>query len=165
MLKQIFPKTLDNNYQGSKIAIIILAIITIIKLIMGINIGGINPYISTEQILTSVDNIPLNSYPLDASKMVIGMAQSWGQLMLIISLLSILILIKYRTAIPLMFLIYITENLERIINPIKRIFLGVNLSEIFTMAAIINLSLVGLLFVGLILSIYKPKSNNHKAFQ
>ncbi len=162
MMNRIFPKNIDNNYQGSKIAIAILAIITIVKLLMGINIGGFNPLVSTKEILTSVDAIPLDTYPLEASRTIISMAQSWGLDMLILSLLSILIMFKYRAAIPIMFLIYLSENCIReapaLIRILGNFFAGTTLST----AAMINLSLIVFLFVGLILSIYNPLAKADK---
>ena len=162
MLNRLFPKQIDNNYQGSKIAIVILFLITIVKMLMGINIGGFNPFVPTEYILSHVDGVPLETYPIEASKTIISMAQSWGLDMLILSLLSVLIMVRYRSAIPIMFIIYLSENFIRELPSLVKIFDQLLSGIPLSMAAIINISLIALLFVGLILSIYKPRAKTYK---
>ncbi len=162
MLNRLFPKQIDNNYQGSKIAIVILALITIVKMLMGINIGGFNPFIPTEYILSHVDGVPLDTYPMEAGQTIISMAQSWGLDMLILSLLSVLIMVRYRSAIPIMFIIYLSENFIRELPSLVKIFDQLLSGIALSMAAIINISLIALLFVGLILSIYKPRAKIYK---
>lgn len=162
MLNPILPKNIDNNYNGSKIAIAILAIITIVKLLMGINIGGFNPFVKTEYILSHIDGIPLDTYPIEASKTIISMAQSWGLDMLILSCLSILIMLKYRNAIPIMFVIYLCENFIREAPALMRILNNFLSGTPLSNAAIINLSLIAFLFIGLILSIYNPLAKRDK---
>lgn len=165
MLNILFPKQIDNNYQGSSFAIVILALITIVKLLMGINIGGFNPFIPTEYILSHVDGVPLDTYPKEAAQTIISMAQSWGLDMLIISCLSILIMVKYRAAIPIMFVIYLCENFIREAPALMRILKNFLSGTPLSTAAIINLSLIAFLFIGLILSIYNPLAKRDKQRQ
>jgi hypothetical protein len=99
--------------------------------------------------VTGADGIPLDLYPADAAQTVLRMfAQSlWWRLLF--SFLGVLVLVRYRAAVPLMFVLSIAS------------FLGaVAISQFIPLARvgaapgqIVNRVMFGIMVVGLVLSL------------
>lgn len=158
-MDKLFPKIIDNNYQGSKIAIIIFFVVNIIKFLMGLNISGLNPFIDNVHILKEVDKIPLDDFPQKASQLIIDSSASWALLLLIMSILGFLILIRYRAMLPIMFLTYLLEQIGRQFLNYSEKFKNSDFVFELSMANMINFGLSFMLLLGLILSIYRPFKN------
>lgn len=155
MFSRIFPKNLNNEYRGTLFGLIIFAIITLIKLLMGFNISGLNPFISAEYILQKVDGIPLDTMPEIAAHAVIGSSQAWAILMLLLALSDILALIRYRSMIPLLFCFHLCDHLFRKYFEISKS--GFDISKPMGMGDIINWVLIFALIIGLISASYGGK--------
>lgn len=115
MLINIFPKDLSNNYQGKSIAkwaFIAMTILTISRSLAHIFLpdGGAQ----------SIATIPLDVFSSDASAVVIGMFAQWGLTQLMFSLLYVLVLLRYQTLIPLMWLFIFFEWSGRLLVGIAK---------------------------------------------
>jgi hypothetical protein len=153
MLSRIFPKQFDNTYRGHWLAIWIFVPVVLVKLIMGVNVAGLNPLISNLDILKTADGVPLDTFGAEAASTVVFLFASWALGLLLLSLLAIVVLIRYRAMIPLMYLLLSIEQIGRkallLINPIVR---AVE-TEGISFGAFINWGLTAALVIGFVLSL------------
>lgn len=157
MLNRIFPRQIDNTYHGHGLAIWLLAPIVLLKTVMGFNVSGLNPWVSSRFVLMSADGIPVDTYAPEAASVVVFMFQSWGLALLVIALLGALALLRYRAMLPLAYLALGIEQVGRkvmsLMSPIIRPAAGDGLSFGFWL----NWGLSGALIVGLALSLLRIK--------
>lgn len=122
MFSRLFPRVIDNSYQGHVLALWLFVPIVLLKAVMGFNVSGLNPWISSRYILQTADGVPVDSFSAYGASVVVFMFASWGLVLLILALLSIVVLIRYRAMLPLMILAVTLEQVGRkgiaLINPI-----------------------------------------------
>jgi hypothetical protein len=149
ILSRLFPPRIDNAYQGSKIALWILGIVVAVRATQSVLIL-VNGY----SIAQSADGIPLNTYPAAAAQTIVALFALSAVNRLVISLICVVVLVRYRRAVPLMFVVllltYIAGQLVGRVFPIVRVGQPP--------AVIVNLTLLGLTILGLVLSLWKRRS-------
>jgi hypothetical protein len=99
MFNRIFPETIDNDYRGHVLAIWLFIPIVFMKIAISLlhifgNDGGAQ----------SVSRIPLDSYPVDAAQNIIALFSRMGLDQLILGLVFVLVLVRYRAMLPLMYM-------------------------------------------------------------
>ena len=166
MLSRLFPKAFDNAYRGHWLAIWILAPIVLMKLAMGVNVAGLNPWVANRVIIETADGIPIGAYGAEAASVVMFLFASWGLGLLVLSSLGIVVLVRYRAMLPLMYLLLSIEQLGRkaisYVSPIIRPVATDGVS----VGALINWGFSAALVIGLVLSLQgnghspKPRSNS-----
>ena len=148
ILSRLFPARIDNTYQGSKIALWILGLLIAVRTMQSVMIL-VNGY----SIAQSADGIPLETYPAAAAQTIVALFTLSAVSRLVISLICVVVLVRYRRAVPLMFLLllvtYAAGQLVGRVIPIVRVGQPP--------AAIMNLTLLGLTIVGLVLSLWKRR--------
>jgi hypothetical protein len=145
MLNKLLPRSLDNTYDGRKVALWILALVVLMKGAMGVN-SIFNGYV----VAMSADGIPLDTFTPAGARAVISFLALWGLSQLIFSLLGVLALVRYRAMVPLVFFLLLLELLSR-----KSILLAMPVAQVGLPPAFsINAALIGLMAVGLILSLW-----------
>lgn len=158
MLSRLFPRTLTNSYQGSWIAVCLLAPVLIIKTLMGFNFSGLNPLVNVGEILSSVDGVPIETFTPEAAKAVLASAAGWGLALFVLCLVVWTILVRYRAGIPLAVLFLLLEQIGRTgaanVRHVSALIAG---SDALTLGAIINLSLTALLLVAFGLSLLRVR--------
>jgi hypothetical protein len=158
MLGRIFPKVIDNVHRGHWLAVLFLIPLVLMKLAI-----GTNSMINTRFVATSADGIPLDSYGAAGAQAVIAFFAVWGLCMFLLGLLGIVVLIRYRAMIPLMYLILLLEQGGRkalfIVNPIATP--GAPMVGVggVSYAFLINLAFLVLLLIGFALSLYKKSDS------
>jgi len=149
ILSRLFPARIDNTYPGSKIALWILGLLIAVRTMQSVMIL-VNGY----SIAQSADGIPLETYPAAAAQTIVALFTLSAVNRLVISLICVVVLVRYRRAVPLMFLLllvtYAAGQLVGRIVPIVRVGQPP--------AAIMNLSLLGLTIIGLVLSLWKRRT-------
>jgi len=145
MIDLLLPRQIDNNYRGHRIALWLFGLVVLAKLAIGL--GSIfNGY----EAARSADGIPLDTFTPAGAQAVVTLFALLGILHVTICLLCIVVLVRYRTMIPLMFALLLLEYLCR--------KLILQLMPIATAGGspggIINLVLVALMIVGLLLSLW-----------
>lgn len=113
MLNPIFPRQFDNVYRGSRIAIVLLAPVLLMKTLIGVNISGLNPWISTRFVIAKADGVPLDAFSPQAQEIVVFMSASWGLGLLLLCLLTLVALIRYRAMLPFAILLLAVEQVGR----------------------------------------------------
>jgi hypothetical protein len=158
MLSRLFPKQFDNAYRGHVLALWLFAPLVVIKLLMGFNVSGMNPWIDNRYIATSVDGIPLESYSPDAASTFMFMFASWGLILFVLGLLGLVALVRYRAMVPLLYVLLAVEQFGRFyltkLHPIARAVK----SEAISPSALFNWGLMAALALGLILA-FLPRRN------
>jgi hypothetical protein len=155
MVSRLFPKQIDNDYRGWWLAIWLLAPVVLMKLAMGLNVAGFNPWISNRMVAERADGIPLDSFGVEAASTVMFMFASWGLMLLLVNLLALLALIRYRAMVPLIFLLLTLEQVGRKVigtmSPIVRE--AAEKTDGISAAVLINWGFLIVLAVGLVLSL------------
>jgi hypothetical protein len=156
MLTRLFPRVLDNHHRGHPAAIWLLVPVVLMKAVMGFNCAGLNPFVDNREIMEGVDGIPLSTFPPQAADALVFTFSAWGLGLLLLSLVAVVALVRYRAMIPMIYLLLGAEQLGRQFlfgtNPIERLASG-HVSA----ALVINLALSTILVVGFVLSLWGPR--------
>jgi len=146
MLDQILPQRIDNTYRGHPLAVWLLVPVVLMK--TGIALGTIFNGRAAAQ---SADGIPLDRFGVEGAQAVVALFAIWGLAQLVLSLLGVLALTRYRAMIPSLFALLLVEHLARkwilLVKPIVRTGAPPG--------PYINLVLVTLMIVGLGLSLWR----------
>lgn len=110
MLDRLFPRQASNNYQGSSIALWVFVLLTIVTIVRSL-VHMFAPDGGAQSIAT----IPLDSYTAPASATVVLIFALWGLSQLLLGLLYVVALWRYRALIPLMYLLMALEYTMRIV--------------------------------------------------
>jgi hypothetical protein len=147
LLGRIFPKQFDNNYRGYKLAIVLLVPIALLRLIGSVSAMGGNPWVSNRFMIEVGDGIPLDSFGADAAGTVVLLFAISFLHYLMLGLLSVVVLIRYRAMIPFVFLLMLIDEIVRkalvLLNPIGVTGApsGADVNIVFLAAFLIGLAL------------------------
>ena len=145
MLARIFPRQFDNTYQGLWLAVWLFVPLMLVKAVQ-----GVNSIIMTRDVLIGADGIPLDQYGAAAANTVVTLFALLGMYLLIIPLQSLIVLIRYRSMIPFMYLSFIAVQVgARVLNTLHPIERPDGPPIGFT----INLILLALTLIGFALSV------------
>ncbi len=146
MLENLLPRTIDNTYRGQKLAYVPFVLLVLLKLVI-----GVNSIVHGYDVMTRADGIPLATFPPAAIQTLISLWALLGLSHIIIALLCILVLIRYRSMIPLMFALLLVQNLG-----------GQMISHFLPLfrtgappAYIVNITFITSMVVGLMLSLWR----------
>lgn len=150
MLSRLFPRSADNSYRTQKLTLVLFGLILLVK--TAISLGSIfNGYTA----VTSADGIPIDTYGPAGAQTVLSIVAALGLANVIICLIGIVVLIRYRSLIPFMFAILFVQQLARELVlemlPIARTGSPAGVS--------INLVMLIVMAVGLVLSLW-PRTDN-----
>ena len=147
---RLLPQRVDNTYRGHKLALWLFGAVVLMKLAMSLN-SIFNGYV----VASSADGIPLGTFPSSAARTVIALFAIWGLAHLMICLLCILVLVRYRSMVPLMLALLLLEHLSR-----KLILQFLPIVRTGTPPGfLINFMLLALMIAGLALSLLRSRSN------
>lgn len=145
ILNRLFPKQVDNRFDGYRAALWLLGLYVALKLAM-----GVNSILNTATVAAGADGIPLDSFGPAAARQVLVLfaLTSLGQLVL--ALVALAVLIRYRAMVPFIYLVLIGESLAR--RLIVQSY-DVARPESTPVGWYINMGLIALLAIGLLLSL------------
>ena len=145
MFKRLLPQRIDNTYHGYKLALWLFGLVVSVKMLQGL-MAIFNGY----SIAGSADGIPLDTYSSEAAQTVLALFAISGLARLIMSLLCILALVRYRSAITFMFALLGLDYLARqlILHFLPIVRAGT------PPGVVMNLILFALTIVGLALSLW-----------
>ena len=145
ILNRLFPRQVDNRFDGHRPALWLLGMFVALKLVM-----GVNSILNTASVAGGADGIPLDSYGPAAAREVLMLfaLTSLGQLML--AIVALTVLIRYRAMVPFIYVVLIGEQLARrlIVQSYE-----VARPESTPVGWYINMGLIALLAIGLLLSL------------
>ena len=150
ILSRLLPARIDNTYQGNKIALWIFGLIVAVRITQSVMI-----FVNSYSIVQSADGVPLETYPAAAAQTIVAMFALSSVNRLIIAVICVVVLVRYRRAVPLMFVVllltYSAGQLVGRITPIVRVGRPPGV--------VMNLTLLGLTILGLVLSLWKRRSS------
>ena len=145
----LLPKTIDNHYRGHKLAFWFFWAVIVIR-----GFQGAYLIVNGHSIVRSADGVPLETFPFAAAESIVAVFVITGSSRLILSLLSVLIFLRYRSMIPLMLVLLTVDQMAKevllLFYPLYRVGHPVGPT--------VNLGLLFLTIIGLILSIIRTKS-------
>ena len=104
MFKKILPPIIDNNYSGNKIALWFFYLITTVTVVR--SCIHIFKYDGGAQ---SIATIPLDTFTEGGAAVVILIFAYWGLSQLMFGIIQVIVAIRYKSLIPLMYLMLILE--------------------------------------------------------
>ena len=153
MLNPLLPTTADNNYHGSKIALVVFGLLLLLK--TAVSFGSIfNGYNAA----TSADGIPIDTFTPAGAQTVLSLFALLGLANLIVCLAGIVTLARYRSLVPVMFVLFLIyqvgRNLVLELLPVARVGTPPG--------GMINLVILGVIIIGLALSLWTPGNGRHE---
>ena len=145
MFDRLLPRRVDNVYSGYQLALWLFALVIFMRVAISVN-SIFRGYV----VASEADGLPLGTFPPAAAQTVVSLFALLGLSHLMICLLSIVVLIRYRGMVPLMFALLLLENLSR--KVILRFFPIVRTGR--PPGFYVDFALVGLMIVGLALSLW-----------
>lgn len=143
-MNRFLPTSIDNQYRGHKLALWFFWIVVIIR-----GSQGLSLMLSGSSIVREADGIPLETFPTAASQSIVAVFVVSGLSRLVLSLLSVLIFVRYKSAIPLMFAVLALDQLgKELLLHVYPLFRVGN-----PIGPMVNIGLLVLTFFGLVLSI------------
>ena len=109
-LKLLLPSRLDNSFAGNKIALWFFYLLTAVTLWR-----SQHHLLAPDGGAESIATIPLESYSSGAASTIIGVFALWGLSQLIIGFIYLLASLRYRSMIPMLYLLGIVEYAVRAI--------------------------------------------------
>ncbi|MGH6987163.1 MAG: hypothetical protein ACRED9_10050 [Caulobacteraceae bacterium] len=112
MVEKIFPKQFDNVYRGQWLGPGLFAFVIAVKALQ--SFGSL---LNTREVMIAADGIPLGAFAPAAAREAIVMFALLGMYGLIVPLLGLLALIRYRAMVPLLILVLLATQLGgRLVN-------------------------------------------------
>lgn len=108
VLKHLLPQRIDNTYHGYRLALWLLAVVVVLKTLQSAVV-----IFDGYSIAESADGIPLDTYSPEASQTIVALFEFSGLSRLILSGLSVLAMVRYRSAVPFMLALLALEYLAR----------------------------------------------------
>ncbi len=100
----IFPKQIDNQFKGYKIALYAFYLLTAVTLWR-----SQHHLFAPDGGAQTIASIPLDTFTAQGSQAVIGVFGLWGLSQLIIGIIYLLVALRYRAMVPLMYVLMIVE--------------------------------------------------------
>ncbi len=146
MFEDLLPRSIDNRYRGNKLALVIFGLLVLIKSVI-----GVNSILNGHAVMTTADGIALDTYPAAAAQNFVALWALIGLSHVVIGALCALVLVRYRSMVPLMFVLLLLQHLggRLILHFLPIVRTGA------PPASAINLALLTLMIVGLALSLWR----------
>ena len=146
MFDKLLPQPIDNTYSGSKIALWLFGLIVFVHIVQSVMV-----IVNGHMVAQSADGIPLENYPAAAAQTILAIFTVSALRRLIISLICAVVLFRYRSAVPLMFVVLGLSYLGG-----QVIFQFVPIVRVGNPPGVVmNLLMFGLTIVGLALSLWR----------
>jgi hypothetical protein len=100
MLSRILPARVDNRFRGLVLALWLFVPLAFMKLAL-----GLVHILRADGGAQSVSTIPLDSYPAGAAQNIIGLMARMGLEQVLLGLVFVVVLLRYRALVPLMYVV------------------------------------------------------------
>jgi hypothetical protein len=114
---RLLPRSLDNTYRGSHIAVgffILLTAVTVVRSLIHI--------VAPDGGAQSIATIPLDSFTTNGSAALVHLFALWGLSQLIIGIVYVVALLRYKSFLPLLYLLAIVEYAVRLALTVAKPF-------------------------------------------
>src|SRR5881227_2581463 len=108
MLNRLLPRSIDNTYRGHKLALWLFGLVVLMKLAI-----SLNSIFNGHTVATSADGIPLDTFTPAGAQAFVSLFAAWGLAQVVICVLCIVMLVRYRALVPFLFVVLLLEHLSR----------------------------------------------------
>jgi hypothetical protein len=157
MLRRLFPRQFDNAFAGHPLAIGLLVPILFLRLLQGVNC-----ILRPAAIATSADAIPLDRFAPDAAAVVILLFSLSALSFLMFALQGMVVLWRYRSMIPLLYLWLIVDTLARRALNLAHPTVESGPPGAHSIGFYVNLCLLLVMVVGFALSLVDSRKRSEK---
>ncbi len=149
LLNRVFPKELNNHFYGHKLSLYVFYVLTAITLWR-----SLHHLLAPDGGAQSIATIPLDTFSQTGAQAVVGAFGLWGLSQLVVGLLYLVGAIRYRSMIPLLYLLMFLEYFVRAVYfPLSKQIPTAGTAP----GAISNLPMIVLSLGMFVLSVKKPK--------
>ncbi|KAB2963839.1 MAG: hypothetical protein F9K18_08140 [Thermoanaerobaculia bacterium] len=144
MLRRLFPERLDNAYTGHPLGLWLFGLVVAARILQAAVVT-----FDTASVAKSADGIPLDTFGPAAAQAVVSLFALTGIYRLVIGVLCVLVLVRYRNAVALMCALLVLESIAKVVHQ--------RLAPLATgtpPGPYVNLTLSGLLLVSLVLALW-----------
>ena len=106
MFEQFLPQRVDNTYRGYKLALWLFGVVVLMKAVQSLS-SIFNGY----SVATSADGIPVDTFTSAGARTVVALFATLGLSQFMICLLCALVLVRYRSMVPIMFALLLLQHL------------------------------------------------------
>lgn len=107
MLADLFPHVADNRYRGQTLGLWLFGLMPL-KIAMGLNV-----MLNARTVAQSAGGVPLQTFDPHSASAFLFMFASWGLCQFVLGAASLVILLRYRSLVPLAFLTLLLEQIGR----------------------------------------------------
>ena len=155
IIERIFPKNLNNDYKGYKFVLYVFFALTALTLWR-----SQHHLFSADGGAQTIATIPLDTFTTSGAAAVIGVFGLWGLSQLIIGMIYLIVSLRYRAMIPLMYLLMFVEYFVRTVYfPLAKPIPTAGTAP----GATGNLPLMIIAFVMLGFSVITPRKRNYNS--
>jgi hypothetical protein len=146
MLERLFPRVADNRYAGQRVGLWLFSLM-LLKIPMGINVA-----LNAPTVARAADGVAVEAFgPSGAAAFLFAFA-AWGWCQLVLGLISLVVMLRYRSLVSLAFLVLLVEQFGRMglrfYWPIERAAAP---------GGAINVVFAGVMLAGFLLSLWRPR--------
>lgn len=152
MVSRFLPSRADNTYRGYKIGLWIFGLVVLFRL--AIALGTI---FNGHNAASSADGIPLSTFGPGGAQAVVTEYAMWGLAHVVISIVCIVVLVRYRSLVPFMFALITFEHLAR-----KAILYVLPIEGTAAPGGTINVVLLIVMLAGLLLTVMQRAPEKQK---
>lgn len=146
------PRSIDNRYRGRTLALWIFWVVVIIRAAQGVSL-----LVNGSSIVQGADGVPLETFPPAAAQSVVAMFVLSGSARLVLSIMAILVFVRYRSAVPLMLaLLALDQAAKQLLLYVYPLYRVGN-----PIGPTVNAVLLALTFLGLVLSVWEKRHGNN----
>lgn len=148
IIKRLFPAELGNDYRGRRLGLWIFGVIVLVK-----SFQMLSSLLNGRMTLRRADGIPIDSYPPAAVQTIVALFALLAFTYLLICVICWLVLLRYRSAVPMMFMLLLLDYVCR-----RAILFFLPVGRTGTPAGVVvNLVLFALTIFGFALAIWPAK--------
>ena len=146
-MNTLFPRIADNHYPGRRPGLWMFAFM-LLKIAMGLNV-----MLNAPQVARLADGVPVDTFAVPAAAAFSFVFAAWGLGQFVLGVASLVVLVRYRSLVPLAFLCLLIEQIGRMLLrfrwPIDRIPTAPGTA--------INVALTAIMILGFVLSVWRPR--------
>jgi hypothetical protein len=145
VIEKILPPRIDNTYRGHKLALWLFGLVLFVRITQSVVV-----IVSGNSVARSADGIPLETFGPAAAQTAVALFGLSALNRLFILLLGVLTLVRYRSAVSLMFVVLMLNYLagQLLLQFVPLVRTGT------PPGPLMNLALFGLMVIGLPLSLW-----------
>ena len=152
MLGRLFPRQIDNRFEGYRASLWLLGLLVALKLVV-----SVNSILNTESVAAGADGIPLDSFGPAAARAVLMLFALSALADLALALVAVATLIRWRAMVPFIYLVLLGEYVAgRFIIQSYQVARSGGVS-----AGYVTIAIVALLALGLALSLVPRRARTN----